>query len=317
MRMELKDFRTLLEIERTGSISLAARSLYVSQPGLSQFLHTYERSLGFLLFERVPQGVRPTVKGKEYLALIRRIIGEYDTGVAALSSGGQRKIRFGIGDQRGSLLIPTIMSMLDHIKPNFELEINDAISSRNNLIEALRKSEIDAACTTVIDEDYSRNGDIQCFPLVKEEIMLVLPKGHELVGRLRRRADGELWAEPSILADQTYILCSSKREIRRMSDQIFHNLDIRNFHVLQSSTSLFTVINSCINCNALTFSPWEYICRSDQSVCASIGERGFFWTHIMMARREAFQQNELALLRSMLRESLLKDMENRHVEIAD
>ena len=36
--MELKDFRTLLEIERLGSISLAARTLYVSQPGLSQFL---------------------------------------------------------------------------------------------------------------------------------------------------------------------------------------------------------------------------------------------------------------------------------------
>lgn len=30
--MELKDFRTLLEIETKGSISLAARSLYVSQP---------------------------------------------------------------------------------------------------------------------------------------------------------------------------------------------------------------------------------------------------------------------------------------------
>lgn len=315
--MELKDFRTLLEIEKTGSISLAARSLYVSQPGLSQFLHAYEQQLGFLMFERVSHGVRPTVKGKAYLGLIRNIVEAYDLGVMELKSGGQRKIRFGIGDQRGSLLIPTIMSMMDYMKPYFELDINDAISSRNNLFEALRKSEIDAACTTVIDEDYARNGDILCLPLVKEEIMLVIPKDHALTGQLHRRTDGEFWVEPAALDNQTYILCSAKREIRRMSDQIFRSLDVRNIHVLQSSTSLFTVINSCLNCSTLTFSPWEYICRSEQCVCASIGENGFFWTHIMMARQEAFQQNELDILRSMLRESLLKDMENRHVEIAD
>lgn len=311
--MELKDFRTLLEIGKTGSISLAARSLYVSQPGLSQFLHTYEQQLGFPIFERVSHGVRPTVKGRAYLDLIRGIVEEYDTGIMELKSGGQRKIRFGIGDQRGSLLIPTIMSMMDSMKPEFELEINDAISSRNNLIDALRKCEADAACTTVIDEDYSRNAGILCYPLVKEEIMLVLPKGHPLTGSLHQRGNGDYWVNPPALDGQNYILCSAKREIRRMSDQIFHSLGIRNIRVLQSSTSLFTVINSCLNCNALTFSPWEYVCHSSQCVCASIGENGFYWTHILMARKEAFQKNELDILMWMLRESLLQDMDNRHV----
>ena len=51
--MELKDFRVLLEIEKLRSISLAARSLYVSQPGLSQSLHSYEQQIGFQIFERV------------------------------------------------------------------------------------------------------------------------------------------------------------------------------------------------------------------------------------------------------------------------
>lgn len=311
--MELKDFRTLTEIAKTGSISLAARSLYVSQPGLSQFLHTYEQQLGFPIFERVSQGVRPTVKGRAYLSLIQRIIEEYDAGVGELKAGGQRKIRFGIGDQRGALLIPTIMAMMDTMKPDFELEINDAISSRNNLIDALQKRETDAACTTMIDEDYSRNGDILCYPLVKEEIMLVLPKEHPLTSGLHRREDGEFWIEPQALKGQTYILCSTKREIRRMSDQIFRTLDIRDIRVLQSSTSLFTVINSCLNCNALTFSPWEYVCHSDQCVCASIGREGFFWTHIMMARKDTLEPNERETLIWMLKESLLKDMENRHV----
>ncbi len=311
--MELKDFRTLLEIETKGSISLAARSLYVSQPGLSQFLHSYEEQLGFAIFERVSHGVRPTVKGKGYLDLIRRLVEEYDTGVTVLKGLSRRRIRFGIGDQRGTILIPSMMSMLDGRDMGFDLEINDTISSRKNLVGALKQGIVDAACTTVIDEDYSMNGNIWVYPLLREEIMLMVLKKHPLAGKLRKKKEGEHWVTPLELHGETYILCDGKREIRKMSDQIFHTMNVQNINILQSSTSLFTVINSCLNCNTLTFSPWEYVCHSDQCVCASVGEEGVYWTHILMARAEAFLPGELDLLAQMLRESLLTDMENRHV----
>lgn len=311
--MELKDFRTLLEIEKLGSISLAARSLYVSQPGLSQFLHSYEQQMGFPIFERVSHGVRPTVKGREYLSLIRSVVEQYDSGMTELKGVRQKSIRFGIGDQRGALLIPAIMSMLNRLYPDYSLEINDTISSRNNLLEALKDNIVDAACTTVINEDYRTVGDIRIYPMLKEEIVLVIPESHALIGKLHTNPDGQYWISPQDLHNQTYILCDGKREIRKMSDQIFWNLNISNVNVLQSSTSLFTVLNSCMNCNALTFSPWEYVCSHNRCVCASVGRKGVFWTHILMARTEVFQKGELEILLRILRESLAADMRNQHV----
>ncbi len=315
--MEMKEFRTLLEIEKVGSISLAAKSLYISQPGLSQFLHSYEREIGFVIFERVPQGVRPTVKGRDYLALIRSLVEQYDTGLAELKGGRQRGIRFGIGDQRGALLIPVIMSRLNGLYPEFRLEINDTISSRDRLLAALKDDIVDAACTTIINEDYRTVDGIWIYPLVREEIMLLIPRNHDIMDKLQINADGLYWIEPKELCNQTYILCDHKREIRKMSDQIFWNLNITNVNILQSSTSLFTVINSCQNCNALTFSPWEYVCDRTDCVKASLGKEGVFWTHILMARLSVFQADELELLKRILRESLITDMKNRHVSVIE
>lgn len=315
--MEMKEFRTLLEIEKVGSISLAAKSLYVSQPGLSQFLHNYEREIGFSIFERMPQGVRPTVKGRDYLALIRSLVEQYDTGLKELKGTRQRGIRFGIGDQRGALLIPVIMSKLNGLYPEFRLEINDTISSRERLLDALKEDIVDASSTTIIHEDYGTGDGIQIFPLVREEIVLVAPLNHTVVHKLHRDGNGEYWVEPKELCGQTYILCDEKREIRKMCDQIFWNLNITHVNILQSSTSLFTVINSCQNCNALTFSPWEYVCDRTDCVKASLGREGVFWTHILMARLSAFQEGELELLKRILRESLITDMKNRHVSVIE
>ncbi len=315
--MEMKEFRTLLEIEKVRSISLAAKSLYISQPGLSQFLQNYEREIGFAIFERGPQGVRPTVKGRDYLALVRRIVEQYDAGLKELRGTRQRGVRFGIGDQRGALLIPVIMSKLKGLYPEFRLEINDTISSRERLLDALKDDIVDAACTTIINEDYGAGDGIRIFPLVREEIVLVVPLNHGLLPRLRTGAGGQYWVEPGELCGQTYILCDHKREIRKMSDQIFWNLNITHVNILQSSTSLFTVINSCQNCNALTFSPWEYVCDRTDCLKASLGREGVFWTHILMARPGAFQEGELELLKRILRESLITDMKNCHGSVIE
>lgn len=50
--MTLDDIRMFLAIARTGSLTAAAQSLYVSQPALSKRLARFEQELGATLFER-------------------------------------------------------------------------------------------------------------------------------------------------------------------------------------------------------------------------------------------------------------------------
>lgn len=76
--MELQHLRYLTTIERTGSITRAAKELYMSQPNLSRAVKEVERETGFPVFRRTPHGVEPTGRGVAFLDYARRILSQMD-----------------------------------------------------------------------------------------------------------------------------------------------------------------------------------------------------------------------------------------------
>lgn len=76
--MRLEHFRYLLEIGKHGSISSAARALYMSQTTLSSTVKAVEEELGFPIFQRTPNGVAPTAKGEKLMALAWEIDVKYE-----------------------------------------------------------------------------------------------------------------------------------------------------------------------------------------------------------------------------------------------
>lgn len=70
----LKHLHGALEIERRGSISAASAALYLSQPALTQGIRKIEKSLGFKLFRRVHNGLRPSAEGRIYLRRVERAL---------------------------------------------------------------------------------------------------------------------------------------------------------------------------------------------------------------------------------------------------
>lgn len=65
--MKLEQIIYALEISRCGSISKAAKNLFLTQPNLSTALKNLEDEIGFRIFERIPRGVIVTTKGYEFL----------------------------------------------------------------------------------------------------------------------------------------------------------------------------------------------------------------------------------------------------------
>lgn len=61
--MTLRQIQYIVEVERLGSLSNAAKSLFISQSTLSFAIKDLERELGFPLFERTRTGMRPTDGG--------------------------------------------------------------------------------------------------------------------------------------------------------------------------------------------------------------------------------------------------------------
>lgn len=61
--MRIEQLMYIIEISRTGSISLAAEKLHVSQPNISQAIVSLEEELGVKLFSRSRIGATPTEDG--------------------------------------------------------------------------------------------------------------------------------------------------------------------------------------------------------------------------------------------------------------
>ena len=71
--MTFQQLQNVLAIYQAGSISLAAKNMFVSQSSLSVSLSSLESALGFPIFMRTAQGVLPTVEGMQVIEHASRI----------------------------------------------------------------------------------------------------------------------------------------------------------------------------------------------------------------------------------------------------
>ncbi len=75
--MTFQQIRYLLEVYKTGSVAKAAANLFVTRPGVSLCINALEAELGYAIFVRTPQGLRPTPQGEQALAYASQIFENY------------------------------------------------------------------------------------------------------------------------------------------------------------------------------------------------------------------------------------------------
>ena len=69
--MTLTQLKYIITVADAGSMNLAARELYISQPSLSQAVKELEKEIGVELFCRSNRGVSITQEGSEFLGYAR------------------------------------------------------------------------------------------------------------------------------------------------------------------------------------------------------------------------------------------------------
>ncbi|MBR7094680.1 MAG: LysR family transcriptional regulator [Clostridia bacterium] len=137
-------YRTFLAVAEAGSISEAARRLFVSQPAVSAELAALEAALGVPLFARSRRGVQLTEAG--------RVLIEYVRSAFSLLDAGEQKLRELLGLAGGTLRIGASdmtlrFYLLDYIRafreryPAVRLTVTNAPTPRT--LEALRDGTID------------------------------------------------------------------------------------------------------------------------------------------------------------------------------
>ena len=72
--MTFQQLTYLIEISKWGSINKAAKSLYISQSGISTSISELEKELGIVFFERNNRGVIFTPEGREFLGYAKSLL---------------------------------------------------------------------------------------------------------------------------------------------------------------------------------------------------------------------------------------------------
>mgnify|MGYP004459498289 FL=1 len=76
--MTLQQLKYLVAVANSGSINAAAKSLYISQPSLSEVIQNLEQELGFSIFERTSKGIKITQQGMEIIRESNDIVHSFE-----------------------------------------------------------------------------------------------------------------------------------------------------------------------------------------------------------------------------------------------
>lgn len=100
--MNLLHLKYAVEVEKTRSISKAAKNLFMGQPNLSRAIKELEETLGIVIFKRSSKGISLTPQGEEFLQYAKKILSQVDEVAAMYKSGKNEKQVFSISVPRAN-----------------------------------------------------------------------------------------------------------------------------------------------------------------------------------------------------------------------
>lgn len=144
MEGSLDRYRVFVQAARQGSLSLAAQSLYLSQPAVSRSIQALEESLRCSLFVRTPKGVRLTAEGETLLRYVEAGLEQVEL--------GERKVREQLNLESGEICVgASDMTLQFFLLPYLErfhslypgVHIHVTNGPTPETLEALRRGRID------------------------------------------------------------------------------------------------------------------------------------------------------------------------------
>lgn len=174
MQGNLEWFRTFRAIYDTGTMSGAAKELYISQPGVGLHLNALEAYTGFPLFERTARKMIPTEKGKLlYQQLLNALTTLEDIETRFRRKAGDVAATVSVG-----MCVETFQQVLEKYIPGLGFNLMMQFGSSQQLIQLLENGSIDLVLTT----STSNASGLVFHPFAKERLVLVAGKGTDISG---------------------------------------------------------------------------------------------------------------------------------------
>ena len=196
--MELRHLRYFIAVAEEGHVTRAAERLGMQQPPLSQQIRALERELDVQLFRRRPRGVELTDAGSVLLAEARAVLSHIDHACAAAkrtARGEQGRIAVGFTSSAPfHPFVPRVIRAYREAFPLVALTLEEG--GTMELVDDLRDERIDVAFvrTAIADQE-----GLVVSPLLKEAMVLALPRAHRLARRTGKAVSLKALAEETFI----------------------------------------------------------------------------------------------------------------------
>lgn len=159
--MTIRNLEIFTKVAELGSMSAAAKSLYITQPSVSLAIAEIEHEYNVKLFDRVGNRLRLTPTGQQLLEYTSSILHQYKEMERFLKDESHSSaIRIGATATVGQYIIAPIIDELKREIPDIKCEVT--VASTRVVEDALLRSELDIGFV---------EGDITSHSLVVKPIM--------------------------------------------------------------------------------------------------------------------------------------------------
>ena len=186
--MTNQQLRMAMEAARTGSITRAAKNLYLSQPNASSMLRTLEQELGYEIFSRTNSGILPTEEGLRFLEHAKLILAQMQEMYAIRDQGRVRRLRLGV--QSYSPAVEAYLRLVQEYQDSPAAEFKCINITADAGMRALADMELDVVAALIAPymlpaaEQAVRNQNLELHFLHEVSASLNLRRGHPLLEKL-------------------------------------------------------------------------------------------------------------------------------------
>lgn len=158
MEQNLNYYKIFYEVAKTGNISKAADTLYISQPAVSKSITKLEQSLNHTLFIRSKKGVKLTEEGQtlyQHLATAFESIENAEKTLKRIGQLGMGQLRIGVSTSLCKyILLPYLQ---DFIRENPHVKVSIECNPTFETIQLLKQGKIDIGliCETPLDKHFT------------------------------------------------------------------------------------------------------------------------------------------------------------------
>lgn len=209
--MNSRIYEYLLAIEEEQNLSRAAARCWLSQPALSQQLKSYEKKLGFPVFERSRSAMRPTSRGKIVLETARQIIKteqELQESLESLKQTALQNVHIYIEDTMRNMFLRDIWPQVLKTYPQARLTLT--AGDCENALQFLENHSADLLILTtqeIFPQHYIQK------PFHKDQYLLAADPSHyseaELIKKMDKKGD---WKHDTVFVKENYSIYPSLQQ---------------------------------------------------------------------------------------------------------